>query len=66
VATVAISREENMLGKKKFESRAGQGKRRMPGMVVKEKATAQRRKAPAHPRVALDSHDGSFDMWSRL
>jgi hypothetical protein len=50
-------REENMLGKKKFESRAGQGKRRMPGMVVKEKATAQRRKAPAHPRVALDSHE---------
>jgi hypothetical protein len=50
-------REEKMLGKKKFESRAGQGERRMPGMVVKEKATAKWRKAPAHPRVSLDSHE---------
>jgi hypothetical protein len=50
VATVAISqirRREKMLGKKK--SKAEQGKRMMPGMVVKERATAKGRKAPAHP-----------------
>jgi hypothetical protein len=46
-----------MLGKK--NSKAEQGKRMMPGVVVKEKTTAKRRKAPAHPsrRVALDSHE---------